>query len=48
MTPIPVTTTLRLFIVIRVLLEKVRLEFIELFGGEATLGPLPEGAGKNL
>ena len=25
-----------------------KLEFVELFGGEATLGPLFEGAGKNL
>ena len=26
----------------------VKLQFGELFGGEATLGPLAEGAGKNL
>ena len=25
-----------------------KLQFIEVFGGEATLGPLFEGAGKNL
>ena len=25
-----------------------KLQFIEVFGVEATLGPLPEGAGKNL
>ena len=29
-------------------MENVKLQFIEVFGGEATLGPLPEGAGKNL